>query len=152
MAITDFAQNLKLLCGYGKSITDICLNAGINRPQFNKYLSGKRQPSLQTLRKICDYFGIDDHEIFLDHESFSSLIRVRPPVLGQETDLLYTFVDKYGRIPQHAHSEFDKYVGFYHAFYQPNKQSGTILCNLFTIYKRDNCLTSAPMEQTSGIA
>ena len=75
--------NLKLLASYGKSISDICRKANINRQQFNKYVNGHSEPSIATLRKICDFFGVDEGEVFLPADEFKKLLLVRPPKLGQ---------------------------------------------------------------------
>ncbi len=52
----DFSQNLRLLCGYYKSVAMVCRSLDINRQQFNKYLGAQATPSLFTLRKICAFF------------------------------------------------------------------------------------------------
>ncbi len=70
----DFSQNLRLLCGYYKSVAMVCRSLDINRQQFNKYLGAQATPSLFTLRKICAFFGVDEDEIFSEHESFRALL------------------------------------------------------------------------------
>ncbi|MGC1426952.1 MAG: helix-turn-helix transcriptional regulator, partial [Albidovulum sp.] len=57
MASDPIHDNIRLLCSYGQSVSDICRRAGFNRQQFNKYINGHAQPSLATLRRICDFFG-----------------------------------------------------------------------------------------------
>ena len=42
----------------GLTKASFCKDAGISRPTIDKILSGK-QPSLSTIRKICEYFGAD---------------------------------------------------------------------------------------------
>ncbi|NSY41609.1 helix-turn-helix transcriptional regulator [Leisingera sp. ANG59] len=78
---SHLAQNLGTLTSYGKSVADICRRANLNRTQFNRYLAGQSQPSLQTLRRICDFFGVDEHEIFMAPDAFRELVRLRPPLL-----------------------------------------------------------------------
>lgn len=84
MPATDLAQNLKMLCGYSRSITELCRRAGFNRQQFTKYLSGAGQPSLRSLRRICDFFGVEEHEILMEPQAFRDLVRLRPPRLTPE--------------------------------------------------------------------
>ena len=74
----NLADNLRLVCNYKKSISEVCRELDINRQQFNKYLSGKTTPSHNNLRKICDFFGLEDHEMYLPHDEFEQIIRVRP--------------------------------------------------------------------------
>lgn len=80
---SNLARNLATLTSYGKSVAEICRRANLNRTQFNRYLAGQSQPSLQTLRRICDFFGVDEHEIFMAPEAFRELVRLRPPTLTE---------------------------------------------------------------------
>ena len=97
MGLQDLPQNLRVLCSYGKSVSEICRKANVNRQQFNKYLSGSSYPSIRNLRRICEFFGVDEYEILLDHKSFREIIGIRPPRLGAQDDPLYTFVDSVAR-------------------------------------------------------
>jgi transcriptional regulator with XRE-family HTH domain len=97
LALNHLAENLKLLCSYGKSTSDICRRVGINRHQFDKYLTGKSQPSLATLRRICDFFGVDEYEILLDAKAFRDLVRLRPPRIGPKPDMMATVLGKLTR-------------------------------------------------------
>jgi transcriptional regulator with XRE-family HTH domain len=59
-----FAANLRELCVAQGTIADACRGTGINRQQFNRYLSGVALPNSATLAKICAHFGIKDTELF----------------------------------------------------------------------------------------
>ncbi len=55
-----FGQNLKLLLiKKNRTIVETCAKIGINRTQFNRYLSGASSPRPEVLKKICDYFDVD---------------------------------------------------------------------------------------------
>jgi len=73
-----FADNLRLLCSYTKSVSHVCRHLDINRQQFARYLNGETLPSLQNIRKICDFFGVEEEEIFLPPARFRPLVSVRP--------------------------------------------------------------------------
>ncbi|WP_160062901.1 helix-turn-helix domain-containing protein [Psychromonas sp. L1A2] len=73
----NLSANLKLLCSYSESISESCRKMGINRQQFSKYLNGSSMPSMQSLRKICDFFGVESEEITLPPDLFNSLISSR---------------------------------------------------------------------------
>lgn len=47
----------------GKSKTDIAKAVGISRPTLSQYLTGKIQPSLTTLSKLCNYLEISADDI-----------------------------------------------------------------------------------------
>ena len=72
-----FAENLRLLCSYEKSVSEVCRSVNINRQQFSKYLSGANQPSSNNLRRICDHFQVQQAELYLPCEEFSARMQFR---------------------------------------------------------------------------
>lgn len=54
-----FGANLRLLCSDAGSITALTARLGINRTQFNRYLSGESFPRPDVLDRICRHFGVD---------------------------------------------------------------------------------------------
>ena len=55
----DFARNLRLAAGHAPSVSELCRRIGINRTQFNRYLSGEAFPRPDILHRICQHFGVD---------------------------------------------------------------------------------------------
>lgn len=47
----------------GKSKTDIAKAIGVSKPTLSQYLSGKVQPSLVTLSRLCNYLEISADDI-----------------------------------------------------------------------------------------
>ena len=54
-----FGRNLRLLCQPYASVSALCRELGINRTQFNRYLSGESFPRPDILQRICAYFKVD---------------------------------------------------------------------------------------------
>lgn len=55
-----FSANLQLLISRrSTSVSQACRDLGINRTQFNRYLSGQASPRPDVLHKICSYFETD---------------------------------------------------------------------------------------------
>ncbi len=54
-----FGANLRLLSSEYPSIAGLCRELGINRTQFNRYLSGESFPRPDVLHRICTFFGKD---------------------------------------------------------------------------------------------
>ncbi|MEH7829175.1 helix-turn-helix domain-containing protein [Gemmobacter denitrificans] len=54
-----FGRNLRQLCVGGPPITAVCDSIGINRTQFNRYLSGDAFPRPDILARICAHFDVD---------------------------------------------------------------------------------------------
>ncbi|WP_424833381.1 helix-turn-helix domain-containing protein [Ruegeria sp.] len=54
-----FGENLKQLAEAYPSISELCRQLGINRTQFNRYLSGESFPRPDILDRICRFFHVD---------------------------------------------------------------------------------------------
>lgn len=66
----NFADNLRALCTRHGSIAAVCRALGMNRQQFNKYLSGSTLPNVATLEKLCGFFRIESDTLFRDPLDF----------------------------------------------------------------------------------
>ncbi len=127
---SDFSSNLALLCSYNASIAEVCRKLSINRQQFNKYLSGQSRPSRNNMRRICDFFGVSEAEMLLDHAQFEQLIglRRRP---AQNTDLAEP-LKHLDRLYQKSQN-LDKYLGWYFRYFFSFGNSGLVLRSLASI-------------------
>ncbi len=47
----------------GKSKTEIAKAIGVSKPTISQYISGRAQPTLATLSKLCTYLGISADDI-----------------------------------------------------------------------------------------
>ncbi len=56
---TIFGNNLQILSRDYPSITVLAQNLGINRTQFNRYLTAESFPRPDILARICDFFEVD---------------------------------------------------------------------------------------------
>lgn len=54
-----FGSNLRGLAKAYPSISELSRQLGINRTQFNRYLSGESFPRPDVLARICDFFDVD---------------------------------------------------------------------------------------------
>jgi len=145
MTIADFSQNLRLLCSYGQSVSAVCRDSGVNRHQMKRYLSGAASPSLHTLRRLCDFFGLEEHEILLRHPEFSALIRIRPPKLQRTRDRISEFI---GSVVDSADIDVARhYVGYYHVYFQPDRQVPEIHRALTRMSLEDRCLITKTIER-----
>ena len=54
-----FGENLRKLSRKYPSISDLARRLGINRTQFNRYLSGESFPRPDVLARMCEFFGVD---------------------------------------------------------------------------------------------
>ncbi|PLW76006.1 helix-turn-helix domain-containing protein [Cohaesibacter celericrescens] len=75
--MTEFSENLKLLCSYSPSVSQVGRDLKINRSQLNRYLAGDSRPRIALMRKICDYFGVEEYELLLPFEEFAQIVKLR---------------------------------------------------------------------------
>lgn len=65
MGIHDiFAANLRGLCEKFGSISEVSRQAGINRQQFNRYLSGQNIPNRRTISRLAKFLGVEEARLF----------------------------------------------------------------------------------------
>lgn len=144
MSSRDLGSNLRLLCSYGRSISAICRQAGINRHQLQRYLSGTAFPSLHTLRRLCDFFGVEEHEVLMPADQFAKLVKVRPPQLHKTRDRIAEYMDDFVKAQDTEAAE--RYVGYYHSYFQPNRKVPEIQRVLTRIAMVDRCLVTKTLE------
>ncbi|EAU39885.1 predicted transcriptional regulator [Fulvimarina pelagi HTCC2506] len=132
----DFIPNLKLLCSYERSVSDVCRKLQMNRQQFMKYLAGSAFPSNRSLRRICDHFGVDDYEILMPHEQFREIIRLRP-VQNELDDTLPPMVARIIRNTARQHSQMAKYDGYYYKYFYSFSTPSYILRSLVSVKQTD---------------
>lgn len=133
----SFKENLRLLCSYYKSTSEVCRRLGINRPQFNRYLNGTNRPSANTMRRFCEFFGVEESEITLPHSRFQRLVQVRPvqKVGSLAVSLEQEHSDHLQRIGVAGQ---DKYLGYYFEYYLSMACPGKILRTLVCLESYDN--------------
>ncbi|WP_346836874.1 helix-turn-helix transcriptional regulator [Microbulbifer sp. SAOS-129_SWC] len=113
---SNFSQNLRLLCSFYRSIAEVCRRMGVNRAQFNKYLNGDTRPSHYTLTKICDFFGVEPHEIQMPHEQFAQIVRVRNAP-DSDTAAPRPYRADIERLMRASQGHADKYLGYYFEYH-----------------------------------
>nr|WP_299500448.1 helix-turn-helix transcriptional regulator [uncultured Rhizobium sp.] len=65
-----FIENLRLACATRRSISEICRDIGLNRQQFNRYISGEARPSAHNLARIAGFFGLTAQDFDLSADVF----------------------------------------------------------------------------------
>ncbi|OWU83507.1 XRE family transcriptional regulator [Oceanicola sp. 22II-s10i] len=68
-----FGANLRHLSGRYPSIAGLCRELGINRTQYNRYLSGESFPRPDVLLRICHFFETDARILLEPVDSLSPI-------------------------------------------------------------------------------
>jgi transcriptional regulator with XRE-family HTH domain len=70
-----FGRNLRVLVSSYRSVAALCREIGVNRTQFNRYLSGESFPRPDVLHRICQYFGVDARILLEPVENLAPSVR-----------------------------------------------------------------------------
>lgn len=81
-----FGRNLRNLSQNYPSVSELSRQLGINRTQFNRYLSGESFPRPDVLARICNFFGVDARILLEPVE----VLAARPNALS--SDFLANFI------------------------------------------------------------
>ena len=134
---SSLPENLRLLCSYHKSIAEVCRQLKISRPQFNRYLNGTTEPSLRLMRRICDFFGVEQSELLLPHAEFAELIRMKPAgdLVVIDRNRPFAIAEE---IVSGSNEALSSYWGYYFVYYNSMSNPGRILRGLACLAETEN--------------
>lgn len=145
MAQDGLGENLRLLCSHYKSVAEACRRIGLNRQQFNKYLSGQTRPSLHNLQRIGDFFGVDEAELMLPHETFAETVLRHPRADGGGQ--VGRFVATLGLSFPDSQADLKPYCGFYHSYFYSPANPGLIVRALVSVFQSEGHTYSKGIER-----
>jgi len=126
--IQNVSANLKLACSHYRSISDVCRKLSINRAQFNKYLSGQSRPAPYNLKRIGDFFGVEEYEWNLPPEQFARLMGAR--VDTQADKAVGDPLSELMRPLREQSGNLSRYCGYYFEYANCLSVPGSILVSL----------------------
>ncbi|NRH26449.1 helix-turn-helix transcriptional regulator [Pseudomonas sp. MS19] len=147
--LENFSINLKFLCGFYSSISEVCRKLSINRQQFNRYLSGESMPSYKNLKKICDFFGVESEEIVLSSKIFQAKVEPQNRMAGTQPvpeKLANTIMP----ILRKSADLLERYEGYYYRYFYSFGFPGYIFRSFVRIYKDNGVYYFKHIERTSG--
>lgn len=113
-----FGANLRRLSASYPSIAGLCRDLGINRTQFNRYLSSESFPRPDVLHRICRFFGVDARILLepvdilkpissdlLNHPAISSYLGRGATMVDEET-----FPSGFYRFSRRSFIESEKFL------------------------------------------
>ena len=125
-----FSENLSRLCGNADSVSAVAKATGINRQQFQRYISGGSIPGKRNLKKICRYFRVSEEQLFgYQHEA-------RPPSHGQE--------------PWGSQEEMRAILKLIHSDTRPSIRAGMYYANFAVYHDRSSLVRSAIFVRHEG--
>lgn len=136
-----FSQNLRFLCAEAPSIAQVCREIGLNRQQFNRYLSGAGLPSAHNLRRIARHFAVAEADLFADPARFAA---ARRPVAAPNLPAPLTHLGR-GFADQARHLR--RFLGSYHGYYRTPTWPGQVLRSLIHLKEQDGHVVSHTFER-----
>ena len=131
-------RNLRFLCGQHASISAVCRDLGMNRQQFNKYLSGGARPSPRNLNRICEFFRVTEAQLHLPHKEFIANH-------GQHSDIF--FEQQFERLFPASSNDLKRYLGYYHSYFYSLAYPGKIICSLVSMHEFKNRVFTKDIER-----
>ncbi len=137
----DFSKNLRYLCERYRSITDVSRSIGVNRQQFNKYLTGPTIPSPRTMARICAFFDVDEQLIQLPHRQFMNHMDRRQNSQTEPHGPIPK-VPSTGSYTDDIDDDLQRYCGFHFNYYLSPLYAGVVLRGLGQIYRESGLTRS----------
>ena len=146
MEISEFSENLRFLCTFESSVSEVCRAIGINRQQFSKYLSGTSAPSHKNTRKICDYFDVRLADLYLPHDEFQlSDVIIQRQEKSKHSNFLHSPLSQ---AFQGQGRNLSKYLGVYLCYFHSFSWKGKIMCALTVLTEKDGMVQSKTIERS----
>ena len=130
----NFAVNLKFLCGFYSSISEVCRRLEINRQQFNRYLSGKSFPSYKNYKKICDFFGVESEEIIIDPIEFKKMAGL-PSASEKKGAVPEQLANIVMPLMKNSSQSLSRYEGYYYRYFYSFSFPGYIFRSFLKLYQ-----------------
>lgn len=142
--MTEISENLKLLCSYRPTISQVGRDLGINRSQLNRYLAGTSTPRTGLMRRICDYFGVEPHELMQPPTDFTNIVRLR----GLDSDVAGRRLRKHiDQIMAMNDSRVRNLEGVFWEYYYSMSQRGKIIRNVVVFEQTDRYMFYRRLER-----
>ena len=141
---SDLPQNLRYLCAEKPSVAMVCREIGINHQQFSKYLSGRSKPSAHNLRRIANYFGIEEAQLTSSHRELVRIYRAsRSTLQTRRADPLS------GVFPGDL-AKLRPFLGAYQVFFNAPIVRGGVVINTVFLDERNGVVYSRLIEALKG--
>ena len=128
-----FAVNLRRECEKFESISGVCKAIQVNRQQFNKYLAGSHIPQGKTRRRICEFLGVTEEEMFwppsqttAQAQSIKEFVLVKPDVLVPAFNTILRYLENSVGTRQKAKAQ-DLKDGFYFCYFPMQRHSSILV-------------------------
>lgn len=142
----SFTPNLRALCATYRSVAELCRRIGINRQQFNKYLSGDSLPSAHNLRRIASFFAVPVEDLFLPPAEFNARYNALLGAIPAEADLAASILQR--AFPGEI-KKLRPLLGFYHSHFSMPLAPDLMMRSLVALVEEGGRVYSKAIERTN---
>jgi transcriptional regulator with XRE-family HTH domain len=135
MTDAHWPANLRYLCGFYPSISEVCRRLGINRQQFNKYLSGQVRPSRYNLRRIAEFFSVEPEDLDLPPARFADFAAA--PRRDTLAMLPGPAIELCADLVQRSRGALDRYLGYYLRHFYAFSYPAHVITSLAVLARRE---------------
>jgi transcriptional regulator with XRE-family HTH domain len=130
-----FAGNLRRLSSREKSHAHVARELGLNRQQFNSYVTGKNLPNERVIDNICAYFQVDVGTLFREADPAADFLNI-----SSLTDRQRKFVERLVS-SERSLSRPALIDGLYYVYFSVPEDPSLVACSLMAV-KREGGITT----------
>lgn len=134
-----FTENLRFACATRPSISQICREIGINRQQFNRYISGEARPSAHNLSRIANFFGLSSTDFGLVPTAFQARM-TRPDQRMVDGGLLLEGLP--GDLPS-----LRRHLGYFQTHHMSPSWPGLVVCSCARLMEENGSVHIKSIER-----
>lgn len=137
-----FPEKLRRLCAHYRSVSEVCRMLGLNRQQFDRYLTGQVRPSQHNLQRIATGFGVDINELI------DPTREIGPPARLKEAsgrDKMTSLIDR--AFPGDL-KRLRTMLGYYHTHFLIPSDRDVVTRSMVCLYEREGRVCSKTIERT----
>lgn len=144
MADADaFTLNLRVACATRRSISQVCREIGLNRQQFNRYISGEARPSAHNTARIAAFFGLSPQDFELAPGLFEARLKRPDRDRSEAALLLEGFPGDLAALRRH--------VGYYQTYHISPSWPGLVVCSCARLYEDSGSIRVKSIERIRDV-
>ena len=144
MADADpFTLNLRVACATRRSISQVCREIGLNRQQFNRYISGEARPSAHNAARIAAFFGLSPPDFELAPGLFEARLKRPDRHRSEAAMLLEGFPGDIAALRRH--------IGYYQTYHISPSWPGLVVCSCSRLHEDSGSIRVKSIERIHDV-
>ncbi|WP_311044419.1 MULTISPECIES: helix-turn-helix domain-containing protein [Rhizobium] len=140
--MSDFSEKLRSLCAHYRSVSDVCRMLGLNRQQFDRYLTGRVRPSQHNLQRIATGLGVGINELIDPNKEVGIPARLKE-LSGR--DRMTSLIDR--AFPGDL-KRLRTMLGYYHTHFLTPSEQDVVVRSVVLLFEWEGRVCSKTIERT----